>query len=360
MSENRAGEKTEQPTPHRLREARRKGQVVKSTELGSAFNLLAVVFLFMLFGDSLFHWLKETVETILRDNLTMTVSPGNMPSLLLQAGLSYFRVMGLIFLTVISVGLIINFSQVGFVFSLERLSPSLEKLNPLEGFKRIFSRRALFELAKALLKISLVGLVTYLFIVSRFEEFLTYMLVSTGTFFAIFQSDLINLSLRVGIIFIIMAVLDYIYQRHEYFKNLRMTRHEVKEEIKQMEGDPLIRSKLREKQRRIAGQRMMQEVPKATVVVTNPTELAIALKYSAEENPIPVVVAKGAGLTAARIREKARESRVPVVENKAVARMLYDQVEIGQVIPADLYQTVAEILALVYDINKKAGKGGFE
>lgn len=356
MSDNRAGEKTEQATPHRLREARRKGQVVKSTELGSAFNLLAVVFLFILFGDILFLWIKEMVQVILGDYLLMTITTGNMGPVILLVGLSYFKIMGLIFLTVLSTGLMVNFAQVGFVFSMEKLSPSLEKLNPLEGFKRIFSRRALFELVKSLLKISLVGFVTYLFFISRFDDFLTYMLLDSGAFFEIFRSDLVNLSLRVGIIFIILAVLDYIYQRQEHFKNLRMTKHEVKEEFKQMEGDPLIRSRLREKQRSIASQRMMQDVPTATVVVTNPTELAVALKYDAEKSPIPMVVAKGAGLIAARIREKAKEHRVPVVENKAVARALHEQVEIGQIIPVDLYQAVAEILALVYEINRKAGR----
>ena len=356
MSDNKAGEKTEQATPHRLREARRKGQVVKSTELGSAFNLLAVVFLFMLFGDILFLWLKDMVENILGNFLLMTFTPGNMGPLVVQVGLSYFKIMGLIFLTVLSTGLIINFAQVGFVFSMEKLSPSLGKLNPLEGLKRIISRRALFELVKALLKISLVGLVTYLFFISRFEDFLTYMFLSSSTFFEIFRGDVLSLSLRVGVIFIILAVLDYIYQRQEHFKNLRMTKQEVKEEFKQMEGDPLIRSKLREKQRSMASQRMMQDVPTATVVVTNPTELAVALKYDAEKAPIPVVVAKGAGLIAARIREKAKEHNVPIIENRGVARMLHEQVEIGQFIPADLYQAVAEILALVYEINRKAGR----
>lgn len=358
MSENRPGEKTEQATPHRLREARRKGQVVKSTELGSAFNLMAVVFLFMLAGDLIFLWTRDTVTIFLVDFLPMTVSEGNMGPLILQAGLSYFRIMGLIFLIVVSTGLLVNFSQVGFVFTMEKLSPSLEKLNPLEGLKRVFSRRALFELVKALLKVFLVGLITYQFFASRFQDFLSYMLVGTDAFFAAFQSDVVNVSLRVGIIFIILAVLDYLYQRNEHFKNLRMTRHEVKEEFKQMEGDPLIRSKLKEKQRSMAGQRMMQEVPESTVVVTNPTELAVALKYGAQKNPIPVVVAKGSGLMAARIKDVAREHHVPVVENRTVARILYEQVDIGQVIPSDLYQAVAEILALVHEINRKAGKEG--
>ncbi len=356
MSNNRAGEKTEQPTPHRLREAKRKGQVVKSTELGSAFNLLAVTFLLILFGDNLFQWMRETVALFLGEYLSLSVSMGNMGQLIMQVGFSYFRIMGLVFITVLSSGLIVNYAQVGFVFSAEKLSPSMEKLNPLEGFKRIFSRRSLFELAKAILKISLVGIVAYLFFISRFESFLGYMFISPGSFFESFSSHIVALSLQVGIIFVILAVLDYIYQRHEHFRNLRMTRQEVKEEFKQMEGDPLIRSKLREKQRSMANRRMMHEVPGATVVVTNPTELAVALKYTLDKTPVPVLVAKGAGPIAARIREIAKENNVPVIENKPVARMLYEQVEIGQVIPVELYQSVAEILALVFRINKEQGE----
>jgi flagellar biosynthetic protein FlhB len=355
VSDNKFGEKTEQPTPPRLREARRKGQVVKSTELSSAINLLAAALLFILFGDTLFLWLREMMALFLSDYLLFTVSAVNVAPLILQTGISFFKIMGLIFTTVLAAGLIINYAQVGFVLSTEKLSPSFEKLNPAEGIKRILSRRALFELVKSLLKICLVGAAVYVFFSSRFEDFLTYMLLSPISFYEIFSRDIINLSLRVAVIFILLAVLDYIYQRQENFKNLRMTRQEVKEEFKQMEGDPLIKSKLREKQRTMANQRMMQDVPTATVVITNPTEIAVALKYGAEKNPVPVVVAKGAGLVAARIREKAKENKVPVIENKPVARMLFAQVEIGQVIPVELYQSVAEILALVYQINKERG-----
>lgn len=355
MSNGQFGEKTEQATPHRLREARRKGQVVKSTELSSAINLLAVAFLFILFGTTLFQWMKELVTLIFAEYLLFEVTDTNLAPLMVLAGISYFKIMALIFVAVLLSGLAINYAQVGFIFSLDSFSPSLEKLNPLEGLKRIFSRQALFEMIKAIFKITLIGIVAYNFFVSRFESILAYMFLPPISFFETFSQEIFSLSLRVAFIFFIIAVLDYFYQRHEYFKNLRMTKQEVKEEFKQMEGDPLIKGKLREKQRRMAAQRMMQEVPTATVVITNPTELAVALKYTAEEISIPVVVAKGSGLIAARMREIAKEHGVPFVENKPVARMLYEQVEIGQVIPIELYQSVAEILALVYEINKEQG-----
>ena len=355
MSNEQLGEKTEQATPQRLRDARRKGQIVKSTDLSSAITLLVVALFFILFGNTLFRWLEEMVASFLGDSLLFVVSDTNLVPLMLQAGFSFFKIMALIFLTVLLSGLAINYAQVGFIFSGEKLSPSFDKLNPLEGLKKIISRRAIFELLKALLKITLVGIIAYGFFLSRFDSFLMYMFLDPNSFFTSFSGEVLNLSLRVAVIFVILALLDYLYQRHEHFKNLRMTKQEVKEEYKQMEGDPLIKSKLRAKQRSIASQRMMQEVPSATVVVTNPTELAVALKYTAEEIPIPIVVAKGSGLVAARIREKAKENDVPILENKPVARMLYEQVEIGQVIPVDLYQSVAEILALVYEINKARG-----
>ena len=353
MSDNPAGEKTEQPTPHRLREARKKGQVVRSTEICSAFNLLAVVFLLIMFGDLLWGWLIEIVSVLLTDFLLAPIALGDVNALILYVGLSFFKVTGLIFLTAVIVGLVSNYAQVGFIFSTEKLSPTFDKINPIEGFKRIASRRALFELVKSILKIVLVGVVTYMYCSARFESFLTYMYLSPHSFTEIFRADVMGLSLQVGIVFIILAVLDYIYQRQEHFKNLRMTKQEVKEEHKQMEGDPLIRSKLKEKQRSIVNQRMLQDVPQATVVITNPTELAVALKYSATDAQVPVVVAKGADLMAARIREKAKEFDILIVENKPVARILFEQVDVGQVIPADMYQSVAEILALVYQVNQE-------
>jgi flagellar biosynthetic protein FlhB len=251
-------------------------------------------------------------------------------------------------------GLVINYAQVGFLLSTDSLSPKLENLNPIQGFKKIFSRKALFELAKALFKIILVGAVTYGFIRSRLDSFLSFVYTTPAGLFAGFSREIYNLTLRVGVIFISLAVLDYLYQRYEFMKSMRMTKQEVKEEFKQLEGDPLIKSKLREKQRSMAGRRMMQEVPKATVVVTNPTDIAVALKYSEGETAAPKIVAKGAALIAARIREVAKEHGVPVVENKVVARFLYRHVEIGREIPMELYQAVAEILALVYESKKRS------
>ncbi|UNC91760.1 flagellar biosynthesis protein FlhB [Candidatus Contubernalis alkaliaceticus] len=354
MSDSQSqGEKTEQPTPHRLQEARKKGQVVKSTELNSAFTLMIMVLFFMLFGDVLFGWHVDMLTSFLTDGLSMTVSFANFNSLFINAMLNFFKLISPILIVGLVAGLLINYAQVGFLVTSEVLSPKFDKLNPLEGIKKIISRRALFELFKALFKISLVGLVTYLFINSRFEGFLSFLYTMPEGFFAGFSSLALSLGLQVAVVFLIMAVLDYIYQRQEFMKSMRMTKQDVKEEYKQMEGDPLIKSKLKEKQRAMVNQRMMQEVPTSTVVVTNPTELAIALRYDQGEDGrgVPRVVAKGAALIAVRIKKVAKEHRVPVVENRPVARFLYQHVDIGEEIPAELYQAVAEILALVYKLK---------
>ena len=357
MSEaNSQGEKTERPTPHRLREARRKGQVVKSTELVSAVNLLAVLFLLMLFGEIIFRWHVSMLRGFLGDWLLQTVSPANFSAITIKSIMEFLRLMSPIFVIVLAAGLFINYVQVGFILSAESISPQVKRLNPLEGFKKIVSTRALFEFVKVVLKIFLVTLIVYFFMQSRFSHFLTFLHTLPGDFFIRFSQEVYSLTLRVAVVLISLAIMDYLYQRHEFMKSMRMTKQEVKEEFKQMEGDPLIRAKLREKQRAMASQRMMQEVPQATVVITNPTELAVALKYEESESLAPKVVAKGTALMAARIKAVAKEHSVPIVENKPVARFLYQHVEIEEEVPVELYQAVAEILALVYEVNRLRGE----
>jgi flagellar biosynthesis protein FlhB len=221
----------------------------------------------------------------------------------------------------------------------------------VEGFKKSFSKRSLFELVKLLLKIFLVGIVVVLFIRNNLETLLLTLYQDAGGLWETIRSLTLNMSLRIAAVFFALSLMDYLYQRYEHNQNLKMTKQEVKEEFKQTEGDPQLRGRLREQQRKIAMQRMMQDVPSATVVITNPTALAVAVRYRETEDEAPVVVAKGAALMAKRIRDVATEHGVSLVENKQVARMLYDQVEIGQEIPVELYQAVAEILALVYKLR---------
>jgi flagellar biosynthetic protein FlhB len=345
------GEKTEDATPRRRQEARKKGQTVKSAELNSAFNLLVMTTLFLAIGQLIFGYLGNMTVRFLGMNSSF-LTAGNMDALVLMALGDFFVLMSPIFLTAILAGLAVNYLQVGFLFTTEPLNPQLNRLNPAEGFKKILSKRALFELVKSLLKISLVGLVAFLFVRGKLETLLLTLYQDVNGVWQTLSSLALSLSLRIAVVFLSLSVLDYIYQRYEHNQNLKMSKQEVKEEFKQMEGDPQLKARLRERQRKMAMQRMMQDVPSATVVITNPTELAVALRYRDGADQAPAVVAKGAALIAKRIRDLAGEHDVPIIENKPVARMLYDQVEVGREIPVDLYQAVAEILAIVYRIKQ--------
>jgi len=324
---------------------------VKSADLGSAANLLAMVLVFLAAGQLMFDYFGLMLTRFLGMAIPAS-EPANVEALMLAAMGDYFLLMSPAFLTAVLSGLAVNYLQVGFLFTAEPVAFKLERLNPVEGAKRVFSRRALFELAKAVLKVALVSLVAFLFVRSRLESLFTVQYLDVAGMWQKLSHLSLSLSLWIGVVFLTLAVLDYLYQRYEHHTNLKMTKQEVKEEAKQMEGDPQLKARLRERRRRMVTQRMMQEVPRATVVITNPTELAVALRYREEEESAPVVVAKGAALMARRIRELAAEHGVPQVENKPVARLLYDQVEVGQEIPVELYQAVAEILAIVYSLRR--------
>jgi len=313
----------------------------------AAANLLALTAVFAAAGGFLFSYLKEMLARYL--GLPAFTPSNEAVAGLARAAAGDFAVVTFpVFLTAVAAGIIINYVQSGFIFATEPLKPQLSRINPVEGFKRIFSRRALFDLVKSLLKVVLVGAVAYLYVKQKLDVLLLSLYQNAAQVWETASSLILGLAIRVGIAFFALAVADYVFQRRQHLQNLRMTRQEVKEELKQYEGDPQVRSRMRERMRRLAMHRMMESIPQATVVITNPTELAVALRYRDGEDEAPVVVAKGAGVVARRIREKAKEHHVPIVENKTVARMLFTQVEIGQAIPVEMYQAVAEILAVIY------------
>ncbi|MGB9860126.1 MAG: flagellar biosynthesis protein FlhB [Moorellaceae bacterium] len=344
-----AEEKTEEATPHRLQEVRRKGQAARSHDLTTALVLLAVIpFLYLRrqdFGNSMTRMLTKFISFPRRDLDADTVG-ALLYSSLADAG----PLLAVLFGLSAAVGLLANFAQVGFILSGENLKPRLENLSPVKGWERLFSRRSLVELGKGLLKVLLSGAVVWHIVRGKIYDLL--LALDTGLVQAIELAGRITfqVALSVLVVFLALAVADYIFQRREFLRNLRMTKAELKEELKQTEGDPLVRMRLREKQRRLARHRMMHAVPHATVVITNPTHLAVALRYR-EEEAAPRVVAKGAGDIARRIVQVARENRVPVVHNPPVAQALYRRVELGQEIPVELYQAVAEILAYIYRLQ---------
>lgn len=250
-------------------------------------------------------------------------------------------------------GIISNYLQVGFLFSTEVIKPKLEKLDPIKGFKRIYSIRALVELLKSILKIGLIGFATFIALWMHFDEILRLPLLTAEETLHFVANMTLIMGLYAAGALMILAGLDYMYQKFDYEKNLRMSKQDIKDEYKKSEGDPLIKSKIKQRQREMAMRRMMQEVPKADVIITNPTHYAIALKYDEEKMDAPFVVAKGTDILALKIRTIAKEHDIMTVENRPLARALYDQVDIDQAVPEEYFKAIAEILAYVYKTKQK-------
>lgn len=322
-------------------------------ELNSALVLLSSLLIIRFVGPALYGRLRgvavESFTRFPKGDITIGDVTHDVVRILLEVGAVFLPfVVG-----VAVVGFAGSALQVGFVASGKALQAKGERLNPLPGIARMFSARAAVECAKAIAKVVVVGYIVYSFIRDRYVEIGS---LARGNYMSA-CSEIGRLTwellLRAGIVLLVIAALDYMFQRSQLEKQLKMTKQEVKEDMKRTEGDPLVKSKIRQRQRAISQRRMMQEVPKADVVITNPTHYAVALRYEPEKSTAPVVLAKGQRLVAQRIREIAEENGVPIVENVQLARTLYASVEIGDEIPTDLYQAVAEILAYVYRLSQK-------
>lgn len=344
-------EKTEKATPKKRQEARKKGQVAKSSDLSPALILLFVSASFLMLGGYYKARINEMFGGLFQDWLTMELTTENVMELFLNITQQMLIMLLPIFAIVLVVGVVGNVMQFGFLLTGEPLKLKLSKLNPIEGFKRIFSMRSLVEFLKSILKVTIIGVLVYSTIVSEWDRLLTLSSMPLEATFSFTASLTIKLGLEVGAVLAVLAFLDFMYQKYEHEKSLKMSKQDIKDEHKKTEGDPLIKGRIRERQRKMALQRMMQDVPKADVVITNPTHYAIALKYDAASMEAPKILAKGADHVALRIREIAKENGVITMENKPLARALYDRAEIGDTIPADLFQAVAEVLAYVYKLK---------
>ncbi len=345
-------EKTEQPTSKRKQEARKKGQVPHSREINSAMVLLAAFFTLRFYGPTMFAHIKDLFYIFYAEAGHHDVQ-GSLQEIILQVSYSFLLIILPILVVVAVTGVLVNVLQVGPIFSSESLRPKLSKLNPLEGFKRIFSKRSLVELFKSLFKIGLIIYMLYSSIKNEYRIFPDLMLMDVSAAVATLAMFIFSLSVKVAVMLLILAVFDLFFQRWQHTQDLKMSKKEIKDEYKQMEGDPQIKGKIREKQRQLAMGRMMQNVPGADVVITNPTHLSIALLFQNKKMAAPIVVAKGQDRIALRIREIAKEHDVPLVENKPLAQALYKTTELGQMIPVELYNAVAEVLAFVYRLKKK-------
>lgn len=347
------GEKTENATPKRKKESREKGQVLQSKEINSALILLFTFLALQLAGKYIYNSLALYIVNIytytINDETLFTVNGIHKLFIVMvgQAVKVVIPVLGCAFV----VGLLSSYMQVGFLFTTKPLAFKLDRLNPINGFKKIFSKKSIVEFVKSLIKIVVVGYVSFSYVLKQSKHVVNILDMEIPGIVAFLGKATINIALRSAVVLIILAVLDYFYQKWEYENELKMSKQEIKEEYKQTEGDPQIKSKIKEKQRQMAMRRMMQDVPKADVIITNPTHYAVAVRYDQEQDKAPIVLAKGQDLIAFNIRELAEKHEVPIIENKPLARALYSAVEIGEGIPPDLYQAVAEVLAYVYKLK---------
>ncbi|AOM83171.1 flagellar biosynthesis protein FlhB [Salisediminibacterium beveridgei] len=348
-----AQEKTEKATPKKRRESRNKGQVAKSTDVNTAFILMFVFLMFFFAGPLVIEQMTAIVRFSMTEYLVMDVTPEAMQPLFTEYIFQAAVAVAPIMLASVIAGVFANYVQVGVLFAPEAIKFKLEKINPLKGFKRIFSIRALVEFLKSMMKIVLVGGVTGIVIWIYMDELLRIGLYDVEDGAVLIGTLIVFMGLAVGFLLVFLAILDYMYQKYDFEKNIRMSKQDVKDEYKKTEGDPLIKSKIKEKQRQMAMSRMMQEVPKADVVITNPTHYAIALKYDENAMEAPVIVAKGVDYVALKLINIAKNNEVLTVENRPLARSLYAEAEIGDQVPEDLFKAVAEVLAYVYRIQKK-------
>ena len=348
-----AQEKTEPATPKKRQEARKKGQVAKSMELPGALVLFAAFLCLFLFGSFMKDKLISLFTATFQYYMLWDLSIDNIVSIFSRFASEGLMMLAPLLIVVLVIAVLGNYLQIGFLLTGDPLKMKLNKLNPIEGAKRIFSMRALVEFVKSSVKLIIVAFAVGSTLYNEKEQLLVLAHLPLEHIFVYTAKITVSLGIQIGLILVVLAIFDYMYQRFEYEKNLRMSKQEVKDEYKKTEGDPLIKGKIREKQRRMAMQRMMQEVPKADVVITNPTHYAVALKYDAEQMEAPKVVAKGADYIALKIKEVARQHGVVVMENKPLAKALYIETEIGETIPVQLFQAVAEVLAYVYKLKGK-------
>ncbi|MDP4179469.1 MAG: flagellar biosynthesis protein FlhB [Bacillota bacterium] len=349
-------DKTEKATPKRRQDARKKGQVLQSKEITSAFVLLFIFVALRLLGRYMYNEILYFTKTALLEytKIPDLYTLSGLTKLFILVAEELIKIAAPIMAVALITGLIAEYAQVGFLFTFENLNFKFSRISPLSGLKRIFSLRSVVELVKSIIKLIIVGFVTYSYIKGEAGNIFTIMdmdAIGVGIYIG---STIINIAIRICIALIFVGAVDYIYQWYEFEKSLKMTKQEIKEEYKQTEGNPEVKAKIRQKQRQISMKRMLNDVPKADVVITNPTHFAVAVKYDAKVSAAPKVVAKGQDYMAQRIKEVAKENKVEIVENKPLARSLYSSVEVGQEIPQEMYQAVAEILAFVYGLKEPA------
>lgn len=357
--EGQGGEKTEPATAKKLQDARKEGQVAKSREIANGLGLLALFLVLKFWVGNMANQMLSIFSKVYNDiPEVVTFWHGFMPTndtriVFQNMMLDVVILCGPILIVGVLVAFLSDVAQVGWKPTGKPMQPKFNKLNPISGFKRIFSANSVVELIKSLAKIGLILIICYRYLADKWS--LLYLLYDMPLLQALqlVAETVTDLGIQIAAVYMIIALGDFIYQKVKFSRDMRMTKQEIKEEYKQQEGDPQIKGKIRQKMREVSQRRMMQNLPQADVVITNPTHYAVAIKYDPQVADAPLVIAKGADYLAARIKEVARENKIEIVENKPLARMLYANVDIGQAVPPELYQAVAEVLAFVYKLQGK-------
>ena len=351
MAEDSGQERTEEATAKRRQDFREKGQVAQSKEVATAALLTMSLLLWGFYASSFWADLENIYTSLLRMMANFQVTPVTVVNLAWEMGTVMAKMLWPIFLLTMVVGFFSSFLQVGPLFSTKVFQPELSKFDPIKGMAKFVSKRSAVELVKSLAKIILIGFIAYKTVANEFETALTLSLLDLNqTLIFLGKVAFLVLAKTCGIM-IALAAIDFMFSRFEMEQKMRMTKQEVKEEFKETEGDPQLKARVRSVQQEMARKRMMAEVPTADVIVTNPTHLSVAISYQRSDMDAPKIVAKGADHLAFRIREIAREHKVPIIENKPVARALYKQ-EVGDEIPEEMFTAVAELLAYVYSLKK--------
>lgn len=345
-------EKTEEPSQRRLDDAREKGNVTHSKELVTVGVFFAGFIFFTFMNEEIQNSMANIMKTFLSFDQFMNLNSKNIGTLFFNILLMVVPILFPLFALIFFMAIAANVGQIGFMMSSEKLTPDLNKLNPIKGFGKIFAFKNVAEGIKTFIKFAIVGYIGYITLKKEITTIIQLSDASPGYLLSFTIHLGLKIAFRVALIMIFFSGFDYLYQRYEFRKSLMMTKQEMKDEIKEREGNPLIKQRVRSIQMEMARKRMMTEVPTANVVITNPTHFAVAIKYDITKMAAPVVVAKGADIIAQKIKEIAIENSVPIVENPLVARALFKTVKIGRPIPPTLFKAVAEILAYIYKISK--------
>ncbi|WP_181348727.1 flagellar biosynthesis protein FlhB [Thalassobacillus sp. CUG 92003] len=347
-----AEEKTEEATPKKREDSKKKGQVAKSQDVNTAILMLFVFGLLYIIGGFLKDIFTGLYQNAFQEYMHWDLTEQNVYQVFIESIIEISKALAPIMGVAIVAGIASNLLQVGVMFTGEPLKFDLKKIDPIKGSKKIFSARALVELVKSLLKITLIGTITFSIIWINKNEILMMSQKSVDVALAFFGETTVIMGLASALGLLLLSVLDYTYQKYDHEKNIRMSKKDIKDETKNMEGDPQVNSKIKEKQRQMSMQRMMSEVPEADVVITNPTHYAIAIKYDEDKASAPIVVAKGVDFIAQKIKEVARANDVVTIENRALARSLYQESDIDEPIDEQFYKAVAEVLAYVYQLQR--------